>query len=670
MEEPRRLTLEEIDERHPRADPGAPRAPARRLAARPLGRARPGRARRDGRALPRRGPVEGDDPLAAFSPNAPRHLLRTDGFPHVADIMVGSFYDPDLEEGCAFEELISFHGGLGGPQTRPFILYPVELPAARRADRRGRAGARACCAAGGSCCRAPAAGRRSRRRTMNLVWAALVVVAATALAVTAMLLVRRRAPEGSHFTDGDRASGRVRRAGHRLLGAARLGRLPRLRELRPVAGGAEQEALVLAQQVETAQFLGRAVAAELTGELVCYGRSVVHVEWPRAEGGTLGDEINPWGVGSSGRSKTVQPRTASEEAAYGKWLDQTSEREAARNDRIHGAVGVIPTPLWVVLFFIAVVIFVFMLFFADSGEGAVTQGVLMGSVTVGHRRDAAPDPLPRQPVPRRRRRRAAGRDGADARHPRRGAAGRRREVELPCDAHGQRRAVSAPRKRDWVEIVATVLLAMAAVATAWSSYQATRWNGEQAKTASRVNKTRIEATARARTWRTPRQQVDIATFIQWVDASRSGEAELVDFYRERFRAEFKPAFAAWLATRPLADRWRAADAVRHAGVPAGREGRGRAARPEAEVLAAARAAQHSARVQLRALRRPLLGRALLRRDEHEAHRRRAAQGDGRNRLRGLLRRRRLDRDVPGQRRRLAVLPTDVVNAVVWGWAAE
>ncbi len=42
--------------------------------------------------------------------------------------MVGSFYDPALEEGCAFEELISFHGGIGGPQTRPFILAPVELP--------------------------------------------------------------------------------------------------------------------------------------------------------------------------------------------------------------------------------------------------------------------------------------------------------------------------------------------------------------------------------------------------------------------------------------------------------------------------------------------------------------------------------------------------------------
>ena len=43
--------------------------------------------------------------------------------------MVGSFYDPELEEGCAFEELICFHGGIGGPQTRPFILHPAELEA-------------------------------------------------------------------------------------------------------------------------------------------------------------------------------------------------------------------------------------------------------------------------------------------------------------------------------------------------------------------------------------------------------------------------------------------------------------------------------------------------------------------------------------------------------------
>ena len=73
--------------------------------------------------------VEGDDPLAGFHATAAQHLLRTHGFEHAPDILVGSFYDPALDEGCAFEELISFHGGLGGSQTRAFLLYPAELPA-------------------------------------------------------------------------------------------------------------------------------------------------------------------------------------------------------------------------------------------------------------------------------------------------------------------------------------------------------------------------------------------------------------------------------------------------------------------------------------------------------------------------------------------------------------
>jgi hypothetical protein len=106
------------------------------------------------------------------------------------------------------------------------------------------------------------------------------------------------------------------------------------------------------------------------------------------------------------------------------------------------------------------------------------------------------------------------------------------------------------RKRDWVELGATLLLALAAVATAWSSYQATRWNGEQAKTASRVNKTRIEA-SRAADLANAQTEVDIATFIQWVDAYAQDRSVLTNFYRTRFREEFKPAFDAWVATKPL-----------------------------------------------------------------------------------------------------------------------
>jgi hypothetical protein len=216
---------------------------------------------------------------------------------------------------------------------------------------------------------------------MNVVWGILVTAGVTAVTVTVMLLVRRRAPEGSYFSDGDRASGvfGVLATGFSVL----LGFIVFLAftSYDQSRTGAEAEALVVTQQVETAQFFPAAVGSALTGELVCYGRSVVNGEWERMEAGTQGDAINPWGVALFRTLEGVQPKSASEQSAYDKWLDQTSAREEARQDRIHGAVGVIPTPLWIVLFFISAVIFVFMLFFADSGERAVTQALLMGAVS-------------------------------------------------------------------------------------------------------------------------------------------------------------------------------------------------------------------------------------------------------------------------------------------------
>jgi hypothetical protein len=215
---------------------------------------------------------------------------------------------------------------------------------------------------------------------VNLVWAALVVAGTTTIAVAAMLLVRRGAPEGSRFRDGDRASGvfGVLATGFSvLLGFVVFLAFASYDQSR---SGAETEALVIAQQVETAQLLPRPVGRQLTGELVCYARSVIHEEWPQLEAGTQRDKLNPWGAQMFRTLQTVQPVTPSQQAAYSKWLDQVSTREEARIDRIHGAVGVIPSPLWVVLFFISIVIFVFMLFFADSGEGVGTQAVLMGSV--------------------------------------------------------------------------------------------------------------------------------------------------------------------------------------------------------------------------------------------------------------------------------------------------
>lgn len=215
---------------------------------------------------------------------------------------------------------------------------------------------------------------------MNVALSALIVVAVTAAAVAAMLLVRRRAPEGSFFSDGDRASGvfGVLATGFAiLLGLIVVLAFTSYDESR---SGAETEALLVNQQFETAQFLPTDARTILGNQLVCYARSVVHQEWPRMEDGSQGDTINPWGAVLFETITAVEPETASEQSAYDKWLDQTSEREAARSDRIHGAVGVIPGPLWLVLFFIAAIVFVYVLFFADSGERAITQALLMGAV--------------------------------------------------------------------------------------------------------------------------------------------------------------------------------------------------------------------------------------------------------------------------------------------------
>jgi hypothetical protein len=135
------------------------------------------------------------------------------------------------------------------------------------------------------------------------------------------------------------------------------------------------------EQFETAQFLPPGSREELAGELICYGRAVVHQEWPLMEESNPGDTINPWAGALFITLRETKPTTATEQSAYDKWLDQTSDREEGRRDRIHGAAGIIPTSLWLVLFLSAGLVFAYMLFFADSGERARSQAMLMGAAT-------------------------------------------------------------------------------------------------------------------------------------------------------------------------------------------------------------------------------------------------------------------------------------------------
>jgi hypothetical protein len=216
---------------------------------------------------------------------------------------------------------------------------------------------------------------------MSLVWTILILIAFNAATIAAMLFVRRRAPEGGYFKDGDRASGvfGVLAGGFAIFAGFII--FLAFTTYDQSRSGGEAEALTVIQQFETAELLTPAVRDRMTGEIVCYGRSVVHQEWPQMEDGKGGDTINPWSIALFLTLKTAKPVSATEQAAYSKWLDQTSDREAGRRDRLHGAEGIIPTSIWLVLFLIAGVVFTFMLFFADSGEGVGAQAMLMGSAT-------------------------------------------------------------------------------------------------------------------------------------------------------------------------------------------------------------------------------------------------------------------------------------------------
>jgi hypothetical protein len=111
----------------------------------------------------------------------------------------------------------------------------------------------------------------------------------------------------------------------------------------------------------------------------------------------------------------------------------------------------------------------------------------------------------------------------------------------------------AARHERRLELVSTILLALATVATAWAAYQSRQWTGEQSEatakaTAARIAENRFSALANRQV------QIDVATFIQWLNAHEEHHPRLADVYRARFRAEFKPAFAAWIATKPFTDK--------------------------------------------------------------------------------------------------------------------
>jgi putative membrane protein len=123
---PQRMTLEEISAKYPLVIPGLTNHEGVGFVMLRSKKHGPVVLGAKGRYYLADDKIDGENPLAIFGQNAAMHLRRTDGFNYVPDIIVMSSYDPVKDEVAAFEELIGSHGGLGGDQSKPFIMYPSE----------------------------------------------------------------------------------------------------------------------------------------------------------------------------------------------------------------------------------------------------------------------------------------------------------------------------------------------------------------------------------------------------------------------------------------------------------------------------------------------------------------------------------------------------------------
>src|SRR3954452_19946717 len=149
---------------------------------------------------------------------------------------------------------------------------------------------------------------------MRLLLGLVVLLVADAIAIAAMLFVRRRAPEGSFFTDGDRASGVFGVLATAFSIFAGFVIYLAFTSYDQSRSGAESEALAVVQQYETAQFLPANVRPRVAGELVCYGRSVISSEWPAMRKGNIDDTLIPWAVALFRSLKQADPKTAPEQS--------------------------------------------------------------------------------------------------------------------------------------------------------------------------------------------------------------------------------------------------------------------------------------------------------------------------------------------------------------------
>jgi hypothetical protein len=216
---------------------------------------------------------------------------------------------------------------------------------------------------------------------VNLWLLALIVGVSAAIAIGVMYLIRRRSRVDHFFVEIERGAGVFAVIGTAFAVILAFVVLEAFGSFNDARTGAEQEASLLVQISRNAEFFPPDERDLLEGDLICYGRSVIYLEWPAMKEGLRSPVTQTWVVRFQGNLKQLSVENPKQEAAFLTLLDQADQRTDARRARLTEANRALPAPVWFFLAIGAVMTIGFALFFADRREHFIVQGFLIGAVT-------------------------------------------------------------------------------------------------------------------------------------------------------------------------------------------------------------------------------------------------------------------------------------------------
>jgi hypothetical protein len=216
---------------------------------------------------------------------------------------------------------------------------------------------------------------------VNLWLLALIVGIGAAAAVGLMYQVRSRSKADHFFIEIERGAGIFAFLGTAFAVILAFVVLAAFQSFNDAKAGAEKEATSVVELSRTAEFFPPQAKDPLEGVLICYGRAVIHDEWPAMKNGDRSPLVGVWVNRFQGDLKQLNPRTEAQKAAFLQLLTQQDNRTDGRRERLSEANRSIPAPVWFFLGLGASVTIGFAFFFADRREGFIVQGSLIAAIT-------------------------------------------------------------------------------------------------------------------------------------------------------------------------------------------------------------------------------------------------------------------------------------------------